>query len=312
MIGFAPVELEVRHLRLIAAIADSGSMTAAAGRVFLTQSALSHQLRDLESRLGTPMFVRMGKRMLLTAAGRRVLETARKVLGDIERAEEDVRRLAGHADGSIRVCTQCNTGYHWLAPLLSVFHRKHPRVGVHIAADAIDRPIDALLDGRVDVALVIDPAEDRRYRLRPLFADEMVAVLAKTDPLARQRWISPKDLAAQHLLVYSSKPEESFVFRRVLGPEGLTPQRVSFIMLTEAILELARAGIGVGVVPRWSAERAIASGGVAALSITRRGMRRRWAAATLAAQPEPPYLVDFIDLVAARALPARGAVRESA
>jgi LysR family transcriptional regulator for metE and metH len=80
---------------------------------------------------------------------------------------------------------------------------------------------------------------------------------------------------------------------------------VSFIMLTEAMIELARAGTGVGILPRWSAQRAIGSGAVAALSITRRGMRRQWSAATLAAQADPPYLIEFIDLVAERALPTR-------
>jgi len=301
------MELEVRHFRLVAGISDAGSMTRAAERLHLTQSALSHQLRDIESRLGAPLFLRMGRRMVLTAPGRRVLDTARRVLADIERAEDDVRRLAGHASGIIRVCTQCNTGYHWLGPLLQRFQRKHPRVAVHVAADALDRPLDALIDGRVDLALVIDPPVDRRVRLRPLFADEMIALVAKTDPLGGRRWLSPDELAACHLLIYASAPEESFVFRRVLGPHGLTPRRVSFIMLTEAIVELARAGTGVGVLPRWSAQAAIAAGGVAALSITRRGMRRRWAAATLAAQPDPPYLIDFVDLIAERALPIRAA-----
>lgn len=306
------MDLELRHLRLVAGIADAGSMTKAADRLCLTQSALSHQLRDVESRFGTAFFVRMGRRMVLTAAGRRLLDSARRVLSDLERAEEDIRRLAGHGEGVIRVCTQCNTGYHWLAPLLSAFHRKHPRVTVHIAADGTDRPADALLEGRVDVALLIDPPADPRVRLRPLFADDMVAVVAPAHPLARRRWISPGELAEEHLLIYSSRPEESFVFQRVLGPEGLRPRRVSFIMLTEAILELARAGTGVGVLPRWSAHQALAGGGVAALSITRHGMRRQWAAATLAAQPDPPFVVDFLDLLAERAMPARLRVRASA
>jgi LysR family transcriptional regulator for metE and metH len=87
---------------------------------------------------------------------------------------------------------------------------------------------------------------------------------------------------------------------------------VSFIMLTEAMIELARAGTGVGVLPRWSAQRAIASGAVVALPLTRRGMRRQWVAATLAAQADPPFMTDFIDLVAERALPVRSGVRESA
>ena len=299
------MDLEIRHLRLVAEIADAGSMTKAADRLFLTQSALSHQLRDIEHRFGTPFFVRLGRRMVLTAAGRRVLETATRVIGDIQRAEEDVRRLAANSDGTIRVCTQCNTGYHWLAPLLTTFQRKHPRVSVNVAADATDRPVDALLDGRVDLAILIDPVADRRLRLRPLFSDEMVAIVPKAHPLARRRWVSAEDLAAQHLLLYSSVPRESFVLRKVLEPAGLQPARVSFIMLTEAMIELAKAGVGVGVLPRWSAQRAIASGAVTALSITRRAMRRHWVAATLAAQPEPAYLVDFIDLVADRALPAR-------
>ena len=288
------MDLEIRHLRLVAEIADAGSMTKAADRLFLTQSALSHQLRDIEDRFGTPFFVRLGRRMVLTAAGR------------------PLRRLAGNSDGIIRVCTQCNTGYHWLAPLLSVFQRKHPRVSVNVAADATDRPVDALFEGRVDLAILIDPAEDRRLRLRPLFSDEMVAIVPKAHPLARRRWVSPENLAAQHLLLYSSVPQESFLLRKVLDPAGLKPARVSFIMLTEAMIELAKAGAGVGILPRWSAQRAIAGGAVVALSITRRAMRRQWVAATLAAQPDPPYLVDFIDLVADRALPARTGVLESA
>ena len=122
------MDLEIRHLRLVAGIADAGSMTKAAERLFVTQSALSHQLRDIESRFETPFFTRVGRRMILTAAGRRVLDAARRVIGEMERAEEDVRRLAGNTDGIIRVTTKCNTGYHWLAPLLAVYQRRHPRV----------------------------------------------------------------------------------------------------------------------------------------------------------------------------------------
>jgi LysR family transcriptional regulator for metE and metH len=292
------VDLEIRHLRLVAEIADAGSMTAAADRLHLTQSALSHQLRDIEGRVGIAFFTRLGRRLVLTAAGRRVLETARRVVPDLQRTEEDLKRLAGHGEGSIRVCTECYTGYHWLGPLLGDFRRKHPRVAVHVAADATADPARALLEGRVDLALLIDPARDRRLRLRPLFADEMVALVAKDDPLAKRRWVDAATLAAQHLLVYSSTPETSFVFQRVLRPAGLTPVRVSWIMLTEAMTELARAGIGIGILPRWSAQRAIAGGGVVPLSLTRRGLRREWVAATLAAQPDPPYLADFVDLLA--------------
>ena len=106
-------------------------------------------------------------------------------------------------------------------------------------------------------------------------------------------------------MIYSSAPEDSFVLTRILEAGGLEPARVSFIMLTEAMTELARAGVGVGVLPRWSAQRAIAAGTVRALSIGRRGVHRQWTAATLAAREEPDYLAAFIDLVAERAGPTR-------
>jgi LysR family transcriptional regulator for metE and metH len=222
------LDLEIRHLRLVAGIADTGSVTKAAVSLNLTQSALSHQLRDIEARFKTPLFLRVGKRMVLTAAGQRVLETARRVLDELGGAEADVRRIAQCGDGVIRVATECNTGYHWLPPLLRVFNRKHPRVTVNVMPDTT-RPVQALLEGRLDVAILTSAVSDRRLRLRPLFDDEMVAVVARTHPLARQPWVSARDLAAQHLLVYSSSPEESFVLQRVLAPAGLAPAQVSFI-----------------------------------------------------------------------------------
>jgi LysR family transcriptional regulator, regulator for metE and metH len=306
------MDLEIRHLRLVDAIASAGSVTRAADCLHLTQSALSHQLRDVEGRLGTPLFLRVGKRMVLTPAGHRVLEAAARVLEDIERTEEDIRRLSVDGAGEIRVCTQCNTGYHWLPPLLKIFHQKHPRVQVTIAVDATNRPIEYLMAGKLDLAVITDSAgADRRVRVRPLFKDEMVALVARDHRLAARSWIRAEDLASEHVVLYASDPRQSFTMRRILEPARVVPRRVSFIMLSEAIIEMAKAGIGIGVMPRWSAQGAIQSGGVRPLSFGRRGMHRQWSAATLRSQAEAAHLTDFIDLLAARALPARAAIRAS-
>ena len=224
-------------------------MTKAAVGLHLTQSALSHQLRDIESRFNTPFFLRVGKRMVLTAAGRRVLESAVRILEDLGRVEEDVRHLAQNHDGVIRVATQCNTGYHWLPPLLARFNRKHPRVTVSIMADATDRPVQALLDGQLDLAILTNDVSDPRLKLRRLFTDEMVVLVSRHHRWASRTSVSPRQLADEHLLLYSSSPEESFVLQRVLTPAGVTPARLSFIMLTEAMIEMARAGLGVAGPP---------------------------------------------------------------
>ena len=299
------MDLEVRHLRLVEAIAASGSVTRAAERLHLTQSALSHQLRDVEERFKTTFFVRLGRRMVLTPSGERVLQTAKRVLEELQRTEEDVRRLAGGGEGVIRVCTECNTGYHWLPPLLGSFQRMHPNVAINVMAEATRRPVQALLNGELDLAILSSGARERTLRIRPLFGDEMVVIVAPGHPFAQRGWATPRELADEHLLLYSSAPEESFMLRKVLGPAGLVPRRLSFIMLTEAMIELARAGIGVGVLPRWSAEAAIASRSIVPVSIGRRGVYRQWTAATLRGRAERKYLVDFIDLIAERAAPAR-------
>src|SRR5436190_9034939 len=101
--------LEVRHLLLVAAVADEGNLTRAGERLRLTQSALSHQLLDIEERLGTPLFHRVSRRMLLTPSGQRLLDTAKRVLADLGQTEEDLRRFADEREGVIRITTECYT-----------------------------------------------------------------------------------------------------------------------------------------------------------------------------------------------------------
>ena len=296
---------EMRHLRMVAAIAASGSVTRAASEVHLTQSAVSHQLRDIETRLGTPLFLRVGKRMVPTPAGRRVLATAHRVLHELATTEDEVRRLGTNTSGVLRVCTQCNTGYHWLPPLIEVFRVKHPQVDVAIAVECTMRPVEALLEGRLDLAIVTQAIHNQHVRVRPLFDDEHVAIVAPDHPFASRVFVRSEDLAREHLLLYSGTAEDSFTVQKILRPAGVEPQRMSFVMLTEAILEMVKARLGISVMQKWAVEPAIRAGHVKAIPITPRGIRRRWSAATLRSADASPYMDAFIDLLAARAMPAR-------
>src|SRR5687768_16914680 len=178
------MDLEVRHLRLVRAVAETGSLTRAGAVLHLTQSALSHQLRDIESRLGTALFLRVGKRLTLTPAGERLLVSAREVLSELERTEDAVRQLAGDRRGLLRLTTECYTCYHWLPPILKRYRRAHPRVEVRIDVTATNMPIARLLEGHLDLALVTGPVRDRRIVMKPLFYDEYVAIMAPQHPLA--------------------------------------------------------------------------------------------------------------------------------
>src|SRR5215213_3008315 len=165
--------VEMRHLRLVATIAEHGSMTAAAGVLNLTQPALSHQLREIEQRLRAPLFVRTSRRMVPTPAGAQLVELARGVLAQVETFE--LQAKAGDfatARGVVRIATQCYTAYHWLPAVLREFRDRWPNIDLRVAAEHTSSPIAALREGLLDLAIVYTPSTDRRIDLRPLFDDE--------------------------------------------------------------------------------------------------------------------------------------------
>src|SRR5207248_2015937 len=247
------MDLEVRHLKLVAAVADVGSLTRAGDRLHLTQSALSHQLRDIEARLGAPLFLRVGKRLVLTPAGERLLASARDVLERLERAEHDIREMSRDRAGLLRITTECYTCYHWLPPLLLHYRRTFPRVEVRIDVNATGRPVEMLLAGKIDLAVVSSPVADRRLATRAVFEDELVVVASRRHRFAQQTHVKLADMRDETLFVYPPK-EESSVLQNTLLPGGAAPARGEEVLLTEARIELVKAGLGVAVLARWAVQ----------------------------------------------------------
>ena len=289
--------LDSRHLKLIAEIARAQSVTRAADRLHVTQSAVSHQLRDLEDRLGTALFVRSGRRMLPTPAGTHLVESAERVLEELTKAETAVMRLARHEAGEFRVCTQCHTGYHWLPPLLEAARRRFPDFDVRIAVEHTVQPLAALLDNKLDVAIVNRVPRDRRLTVHPLFRDEHAAVVHPSHPWGSRAHVTAHELATERLILYSMSRDESFIVREIMRPAGIEPAHVSFVQLTEAILEMVKARLGVSVLPTWSIEPALKAGAVRAVRITPRGVYREWSAVTLADAAPSPFVEHFLQLL---------------
>ena len=290
------MDLEIRHLRLVRAVTAAGSLTGAGSVLNLTQSALSHQLRDIESRLGTALFLRVGKRMLLTPAGERLLRSADEVLDAIARTEDSIRQLSGADRGLLRLSTECYTCYHWLPPLLKRYRRAHPNVEVRINGDATSDPLPHLLGGGLDVAILSTPARDRRLVTRSIFSDEMVIIVDPRHPLAGKAFVTAADLASDTLLMYAQK-EDSTIYK-LLAADGMVPANIHVVQLTEAIVELVKAGLGFSFLARWAVEPQVRAGTIRAIPYTRRGYRRTWSAATLKDMARVPYVREFIDLLA--------------
>jgi LysR family transcriptional regulator for metE and metH len=294
------MNLEIRHLKLIAAIADTGNMTRAGNRLHLTQSALSHQLRDAEETLGTRLFVRQRGTMKLTTSGERLLRSARAVIEELDRAEKEIRDSNGNVAaerGLIRLSTECYTVYHWLPPRLKMFQQKFPSVEFELVVEATDNPYESLLNGDLDVAIVCSPARNRKIRYTPLFEDEMVVIVSPEHRMAGKLYAEPEDFVDETLLLFPPKSESSLL-NEILIPAGIAPRRIQELTLTEAIIDLVRGGQGVAAVARWAAAPQLATGAVVGLPLTAQGYYRNWAAAQLRAKSAPAYLDEFVKVLA--------------
>jgi LysR family transcriptional regulator for metE and metH len=296
------VKLDIRHLKLVVAVTEEKSVTRAGEVLHLTQSALSHQLREIEEKLGTPLFLRMNKKMILTQAGERLLWTARQVLDEMKLAEDHISQMAANQLGTLRISTECYTCYHWLPDVMKEFQSKFPGVEVKIDVQATHRPIQALLQGKLDLAIVSEVRRDKRLQYRALFEDEFVAVMSADHPLVARPYLAAADFADQNLILYVG-PEESTLFQKILKPAGVTPARISTVPLTEAIIEMVKAGLGITALAQWAVKEQITTGKIVARSITRKGLRRQWQAAMIKQDTAPAYIDEFIDLLSGPAMP---------
>lgn len=287
------MNLERRHLDLVRTVVEEGGLTRAGKRLGLSQSALSHQLRDVEEQFGVSLFHRIGRRLALAPAGERILRTARLVIPIIEGTEKDLRQKSSEMLGTIRLSAECYTCYQWLPGIVRDFGRRHPSVEVRLVTEATPGSIQALLKNELDLAVVSRPTRDRRLKMIKILDDELVAVTAVVHPLADREFLRPRDFNNETLISYGSLSTNP-LFSKIVQSAGVRPKAVLEIPLTEAILELVKAGFGIAVLARWAVQPCLGNDECRALPITSRGLGRRWYAAIRNTRSHPSCLTTFL------------------
>lgn len=244
--------IELRHLKTLVALRDTGSLVEAAESLFLTQSALSHQLKDLEDRLECSLFVRKTKPPRFTSAGRRLLNLADEVLPMVRNAERDIARLAGGETGRLHICIECHSCFQWLIPCLDRYRGDWPEVELDLSGGFSFAPLPALVRGDLDLVITSDPVDLPGIRYVPLFTYEAMLGLSKDHRLATRDMILPDDLEQEMLITYPVERDRLDVFTRFLDPLDIEPASVRTAELTPMIIQLVASGRGVTCLPNWA------------------------------------------------------------
>jgi len=269
--------LEARDLRLVQAIAEHGGATRASKQLHLSQSAISHQLRGLEDRLGLPLFRREGRRLCITAAGERLVQLSHEVLGSLLQAELELKRGLLQERSKLRVATQCYTAYHWLPRALTALLSEHPEVDLVLTSEVLGDATHALNDKEVDLALCIAPPKRGNFSSVPLFKDELVLAVPRGHRLASKRFVEGRDLKGETLIQNNvSALERERVARVLFGPAGAQFARVVRLPVAEAVLDLVQAGLGVSILAGFTLGARAQRGDVVPVGLTARGIRRQW------------------------------------
>jgi LysR family transcriptional regulator, regulator for metE and metH len=288
--------LEVRHLRSLVAIAESKSLSAAAERVHLTQSALSHQVRAIEQHYGVPLFERSRQGLRATQIGERLLALARDVLARIGDAERDVTRLKDETTGELRIALECHTCFDWLMPVMDEFRRRWPEIEIDLVAGFHPDPLALLTNRKADLVIGSQRSKARGYTQFPLFRFEIVLVLAPEHRLRGRRRIEPTDLRGETLITYPVPPRRIDLIREVLDPAGITlPRRTA--ELTIAILQLVASRRGIAALPNWGVKSYVDHDYVVARRIGAKGLWSSLYGVTRTASADKRYLQEFVEII---------------
>lgn len=292
--------LELRHLRSLLAIRDSGSLSAAANRVHLTQSALSHQIKALENYFGTSLFFRSQRPLKPTPAGERLIGLAEEILPSVAAAEEALRQAGRGNRGRLHMAIECHSCFQWLMPTLEQYRLQWPKVELDFSLGFSFHPLPALYRGDIDLVITADPEEDfGGLRFAPLFRYQVQLLVPRDHPLAAKPFVEPGDLAGQTLITYPVCRSKLDVFSQFLQPAGIEPGAVRTSELTALMVQLVASGRGVAALPNWAIAEFLQGSSLVALPLGAEGVWPALYAATREDDAELPYIEAFIDIARA-------------
>lgn len=243
--------IELRHLRLLVALREHGSLVAAAKDLCITPSAVSHQLRELDQWFGLPIVHRKTRPMTFSNIGLRLLKLADEILPQIQITQSDITRILQGQTGKIVFSSECHSCFDWLMPLLNQYRLDYPDIDLDFASGFEANPHELLQIGEFDLLITADPISLDTIEYLPIFEYESRLVLSKMHPLASVEQITVQDLASQTLITYPVDKHRLDIMSQVFIPANIMPAKVRTTELTQMLIQLVASGRGIAALPDW-------------------------------------------------------------
>ncbi len=289
--------LDLPKLRIFAAVARSGSFTRAADELDLRQPTVSQQIQVLERGLRTPLFERMGRRVQLTAAGEALLPYAERILALAAEAETAAREAAGLAARTLRLGVGNTLATYVLPDLLARLRWEQPDVQVQVQVGNTEQLIAAVVDGRVELAMVGAPLSHSLLEIHAFLRDDLVVIVPPDDEWAGRRALQLGELQTRTLLLREEGSALQAAISDLLREHGVAPERTITLGNLEAIKRCVEAALGVSIVPELAVRRETRDNTLRALPLADVQMRRTFNYVYLRERELSPAARLFINLL---------------
>lgn len=288
--------LEKIHLAIIREVEEQGSLTAAANKLCLTQSALSHTMKKLEQNLGAAVWHREGRSLRLTQAGAYLLAVANRILPQLSDAEARIRQYAQGERGTLRIGMECHPCYQWLLKVVTPYLAAWPDVDVDVKQRFQFGGIGALFGYEIDLLVTPDPLFKPGLHFEPVFDYEQVLVVGRDHALAAASYIKPEQLGSEVLITYPVEHERLDIYNQFLIPAGISPKRHKIIETTDILLQMVASGRGVTALPRWLVEEYAKKMKLVAVRLGRHGIAKQIFLGARKTDIDIAYLKAFVEL----------------
>ncbi len=290
--------VDSRQINAFVALARCGSFTLAAKELFLTQSAVSHAIKALEDDLGCRLVDRLGRRVRLTPKGEQFLKHAEGILRQMKSARGELETLSKWEHHRLRIGACTVSCRHLLPWVLQSFRSSYPRciVGIEVGSQAVH--LERLRAHQVDLALLLEPLGSPVPEIEfvPLFEDEMRLIVTPGHPWAEMDAAPHGTFERETLILFSKKSYTFQLLSDYLKDEGATIGNIIELGNMDAVKELVKLGLGVGLLASWMVRSELADGTLVSLPFGARKLRRQWSIAYWRGRQLDLLETTFVDL----------------